>query len=349
MEKGCVMQELQIPNGYFQLWRMHMAELKMDDAHLHFLAPYQQQLNHVLSLPIDSQSPHSFFSAVMELTRQHLDCPQLIFEMAKFIRAEHFGVLGYMASRSDSVAEALQHIMRFSRLVIDGAAVIPMQLQSQGKEIYLYWPLHDDRYALVNELTTACMARLAKQIFPASLQLLKIQFAHAPQMARYHYEKFFGCSVEFGHAKYSFVISSDSLDLKSELADPSLKRLLLKQAEEAIASKPHFENIVPQIHVHVAEYLRLNAQAPKIESIAEELHLSVRTMQRQLNGQNTSFKQVLDAERMKRCEQLLQQNTPIAQIALQLGYSDQSALARAYKASTRQTLMQRKKRLKPQP
>lgn len=41
------MQELQIPNGYFQLWKMHLNTL------------------------------------------------QLVFEMAKLIRAEHFGVLGY--------------------------------------------------------------------------------------------------------------------------------------------------------------------------------------------------------------------------------------------------------------
>jgi len=41
------MQELQIPNGYFQLWKMHLNAL------------------------------------------------QLVFEMAKLIRAEHFGVLDY--------------------------------------------------------------------------------------------------------------------------------------------------------------------------------------------------------------------------------------------------------------
>lgn len=340
------MQELHILNGYFQLWNMYLTEQQLNWRQLAFLTPYQGQLEHVLSLPIDSQSPYSFFSAVMELTRQHLDCPQLIFEMAQFIRAEHFGVLGYMATRCSSVAEALRYIVRFSRLVIDGAEVSPMRMSHQDGEIHLSWPLHDEKYALVNELTTACMARLAKQIFPASLQLLRIQFAHAPQMAHYHYEKFFGCSVIFGYPQYSFVISSDSLDLKSELADPSLMQLLLKQAEEAIASKPRYENALQHLHQQVAESLRLSAQAPKIEQMADELHLSVRTLQRKLQEQGSSFKQVLDAERMKRCEQLLQQGIAFTEIARQLGYSDQSALARAYKASAGQTLMQRKKQLK---
>lgn len=74
---------------------MHLNALQLDEADLRFLAPHQAQLRRALSLPIDSQSPCSFFAAVMALTRQHLDCPQLVFEMAKLIRAEHFGVLGY--------------------------------------------------------------------------------------------------------------------------------------------------------------------------------------------------------------------------------------------------------------
>ena len=140
------------------------------------------------------------------------------------------------------------------------------------------------------------------------VQLLSMQFAHAPQMARYHYEKFFGCEVSFGHTQYSFVISSDSLDLKSELADPSLMQLLLRQAEEAIASKPRYENLDQHIHMRVAEYLRVQKSVPKIEQIANELHVSARTLQRQLNDLSSSFKKIVEVERMKRCDQLLQQD-----------------------------------------
>ena len=343
------MQELQIPNGYFQLWQMFLSDRGLDGLQLDFLQDYHAQLGHVLNLPIDTHSPYTFFLEVIQRTQQHLNCPQLVFEMARYIRPEHFGVLGYMASRSNSVAEALQNIIRFSRLVIDGADVIPMKMLHQDKEIYLSWPLHDERYAMINELTSACMAHLAKQIFPASLQLLSMQFAHAPLMARYHYEKFFGCEVSFGHAQYSFVISSDSLDLKSELADPSLMQLLLRQAEEAIASKPSYESLDQHIHMRVAEYLRVQNSVPKIEQIANELHVSARTLQRQLNDLNSSFKKIVETERMKRCEQLLQQDMQLTDIAMQLGYSDQSALARAYKAYSGQTLLQRKQQLKAEP
>lgn len=49
---------------------------------------------------------------------------------------------------------------------------------------------------------------------------------------------------------------------------------------------------------------------------------------------------------MKRCETLLQQGLSLTEIAQQLDYSDQSALARAYKAATGQTLLQARKLFK---
>lgn len=340
------MQELQIPNGYFHLLHAYLLQRDVQLLTLPYLQPYHGALAQVLAAPIDAQSSYALFLEVMEQIRQQTQCAQLVLEMARLIRPEHFGVLGYMASRSNSVADALQHVMRFSRLVIDGEAVIPMQMQHQDKAIYLSWPLHDVRYAMINELTSACMAHLAKQIFPASLQLLRMQFAHAPKMARYHYEKFFACHVSFEHQQYAFVIHSDSLDLKSELADPSLMQLLMRQAEEAIAAKPRYVSNLAHIQQKLAQYLMQQQQVAKIEWLADELNVSVRTLQRQLQEQQTSFKKLLEIERMKRCEQLLQQQLGFMQIAAQLGYSDQSALARAYKAYTGQTLLQRKQQLK---
>lgn len=108
-------------------------------------------------------------------------------------------------------------------------------------------------------------------------------------------------------------------------------QLLVKQAEEALVQRKIHADLVQQIHWIVQEYFKHKQQAPKIEDIAIELNVSVRSLQRQLQALNTSFKLILDAERMKRCEILLSQNESLTAIADQLGYSDQSALARAYK------------------
>ena len=341
------MKELKIPNGYFHLWRNYLSEQGINGLTLEGIQPFQKEIEEILYEPIAQQSSYLLFWKVIEATKQRLDQPQLIFEMARYVKPEHFGVLGYMASRSNSVAEALQYILRFSRLAIDGDEIIPMQVRQDQQNLILVWPYIHDDYNLINEITNALMIELARKIVPMETFPLKcVAFAHIPQMAIYHYQKFYGCEVLFDQSEYFLTISTEGLNLKIEQADPSLLQLLVNQAEEAIASKPNNESIARQLHLIIAEYLRIQQQAPKIEDIAKELHVSVRTLQRQLSDLDTSFKKILEQERMKYCEKLLAQDLNLTEIALQLGYSDQSALARAYKAYSGQTLLQMKKQFK---
>lgn len=343
------MQEIQIPNGYFQLWQMYLSERGLDGLSLDFSASQQQQLRHVLSLPMDTQSSYLLFIEVIRITQQQLDCPHIIFELAKYIRPEHFGVLGYMAARSKSVAEVINYVMRFSRLVIDGSAATPLHVYQQGDEIHLSWPNIDEKFAWVHEMTFACIMQLARQIFDFSQPILRaIHFAHPAQTSVYQYQKFYACEVLFKQPEYQLILSLESLKLQSQQSDPSLIHLLTKQAEEAIASRPSYESLDQHIQLMVAEHLRLHHTVPKIEQIATALFVSSRTLQRQLNDLNSSFKEIIEVERMKRCEQLLLQQLSLNEISIQLGYSDQSALARAYKAYTGQTLLQRKRQLKEQ-
>lgn len=341
------MQEIKIPNGYFQLWHMYLAERGLNGLQLDFLQDQREQLEHILKQPMDTQISYRLFLEVMQRTRQHLDCPQLIFEMARYIRPEHFGVLGYMAARSQSVAEAIQYIMRFSRLVIDGQAVTKLRVDQAGEDIHLAWPFIHEKYALIHEMTFACIVALARQIFDFSPPLLKsIHFAHAAQNSIYQYQKFYSAEILFNQSEYQLVLSLESLTLQSQQSDPSLIHLLTKQAEEAIAAKPSEQSLTAYIHSWVADYLRTEQAIPKIEQIAAELYLSTRTLQRHLDQLNSSFKKIVENERMKRCEQLLLQNISLTDLAMHLGYSDQSALARAYKAYHGHTLLQRKQQIK---
>lgn len=341
------MKELHIPNGYFHLWRTYLAEQKIDALALSSLHAEHVQIEQVLALPIATQSSYSLFKIIIKKTQMELDRPQLIFEMAQYVRPEHFGVLGYMATRSNSVAEALQYILKFSRLVIDGDEITPIQMQQLDQSLILSWAFIDEEYNLINELTNALMVHLARQILPLDeLPFLRVEFAHTKQMALYHYLKFYQCDVIFEQPEYRLVLNTGSLSLKLEHADASLMQLLIQQAEDAIASKPRYQTIARQLHLIVAEYLKIQQQAPKIQDIAQELHVSVRTLQRQLNELNTSFKRILELERMTQCEKLLVKGEHLTEIARRLGYSDQSALARAYKAYSQQTLVEARKRHK---
>ena len=340
------MRDMHVPNGYFHLWKTYIQAKGLEQKIAEELGDEVETLSKILLSPIAMQSSYEFFLKLIESTQKQGLSHSFIFEMAQYVEAEHFGVLGYMATRSESIAEALSYILRFSRLVIDGEDITPMQMYQEEDTLMLKWPYICEEYNVINELTCAMMNALAKKILPAyEFPLHKVYMAHDAIMPIYAYQKFYGCNVEFKHSNYCVVLNTRSLSLKPQQADPSLMQLLIQQAEDAIASKPAQKSIDKQLHLIIAEYLRIKQQAPKVEDIAIELHMSVRTLQRQLKKFGTSYKQILEEERMLRCEKLLTQHIEISEIATRLGYSDQSALARAFKAFYGMTLLEKKRQI----
>jgi AraC-like DNA-binding protein len=69
-----------------------------------------------------------------------------------------------------------------------------------------------------------------------------------------------------------------------------------------------------------------------MEEIAEDLHMSSRTLRRQLQQFDTSFQDLLTDVRKQRALTLLKTtDKPIDQIAAELGYSDPSNFGRAFR------------------
>ena len=74
---------------------------------------------------------------------------------------------------------------------------------------------------------------------------------------------------------------------------------------------------------------------PKIRSVAEAVGGSVRTLQRRLSDMDTTFSAVIDTAQMRCAVQLLERDDySLAEIAHQLGYTDQANFTRAFRRWT---------------
>jgi AraC-like DNA-binding protein len=69
-----------------------------------------------------------------------------------------------------------------------------------------------------------------------------------------------------------------------------------------------------------------------IEMVSEALNMNRRNLQRKLSGESTNFKQLLNELREELAEQYLRdQNLSMMDIAMLLGFSDNSAFTTAFK------------------
>ncbi len=81
-----------------------------------------------------------------------------------------------------------------------------------------------------------------------------------------------------------------------------------------------------------------------IEDIAHRLGLSVRTLQRNLSAENTSFKQELQAVQKAVVFSYLKMNLSTEEISSLVGYSEVNAFSRAFKKWTGMTMTDYKKK-----
>ena len=83
---------------------------------------------------------------------------------------------------------------------------------------------------------------------------------------------------------------------------------------------------------------RLGTGEPDIDGIAQAMAVSTRTLQRRLEERGITFKRLVDEVREDQARKLVSAGTmSLSEVAFFLGYSDQSALSRAFKRWTGQT------------
>ena len=109
-------------------------------------------------------------------------------------------------------------------------------------------------------------------------------------------------------------------------ADPETRRIVGKylEANHLPASAPLIDRVAERVRNLLATGLC------SVETVADQLAIHPRTLQRALAAVGLSCHDVIDRERRARAERLLSvPGLPLSQVAGMLGFSEQSALNRA--------------------
>ena len=72
-------------------------------------------------------------------------------------------------------------------------------------------------------------------------------------------------------------------------------------------------------------------ELPSMQTVADELHIDPRTLRRRLVSEGTSFRALVDEVRRGLAIELLEQDTPVEQIAKRLGYAETGNFTHAFK------------------
>jgi AraC-like DNA-binding protein len=184
------------------------------------------------------------------------------------------------------------------------------------------------------EFLLAAWVRTGRLVTGVDWSPVEIRFAHPRPADASEHERIFHSPVRFSAGENMLAVSHTTLSLPCIAADAALASFMDRYAGQHM---PAQQGEAPSLSDRVRD--RLGAQLrdgrPNATAIAASMKMSVRTMNRMLAAENTTYRAVLDQLRCELASRYLADpRTSIGEAAFLLGYSELSAFYRAFKRWT---------------
>ncbi|MFZ5724590.1 MAG: AraC family transcriptional regulator [Pseudomonadota bacterium] len=248
------------------------------------------------------------------------------------VQPRSYPVLGYVIMGSADLGEAIDRLLRFERIVGElGRA----SLDDEGADnLLLRWdcpvPMPYARY--LRDAAVAGWVGFARSLLDNARAPLEARFEHPepPAAEREAYERFFRCPVRFSAPHTGIVFPRVWLQLPLRSADPALGGIMEEHAARLLADFSSGINLANE--VRSAIYRHLPGGEPEIETVAEDLGMTVRALQARLRKADVTFSDLVDDIRKSLAAVLVaDERLTLVNVALLLGFAEQSSFTRAFR------------------
>lgn len=172
-------------------------------------------------------------------------------------------------------------------------------------------------------------------LIDSRLSLQQVGFPFAAPAHHDVYPLLFPGPVQFDAAQASFSFDTRYLALPMHRDEKALQRMLQNALLLTVRQYRRDRLVAQRIRQAL---LDTPAAGANVDAMAQHLHVSVRTLHRQLGEEGTSFQQIKDAVRRDRATHLLARTQqPIKQIAQACGFQSEKSFSRAFKQWTGQS------------
>jgi AraC-like DNA-binding protein len=170
---------------------------------------------------------------------------------------------------------------------------------------------------------------MCRLIYGDKFRLQAVNFEHDKPRDMKPYFEFFGCQINFNQEQNQLLIPLALADEVLAGANPELALLNDQVVTRRLALLDR-SDIVARVQATLMEQLPSGQTSDA--SVAESLHMSVRTMHRKLTEVDKNFRTLLVEMRRSLAEQYILDNSlTLTEISLLLGFSEPSSFSRAFK------------------
>lgn len=248
----------------------------------------------------------------------------------------NFGLVGLAMTTAATFGEAIDIGLRFTPVVgslmrFVESATEPGTVALAGQMIEPNDTIH--RF-VCEEFFSSCLS-LARSLAGPDLWPLRVEFSYSAPEYIERYREVFRCPIAFGQPQDRMVFDLRWMGLPLSTHNPSAAQQVLTLLRSQMPTR----SVPGEVAAAVERLLRAQLpQDPKLAGIAAQLHVSERTLRRQLTGEGTSFHEIHDRVRIDQAYALLRdRHVSIASVGAAIGYKDPREFRRAFKRLTGST------------
>ncbi len=250
-----------------------------------------------------------------------------------------FRLLDYMFAASSTTREALARASK-SFGTMNNAFLMLLRLRGS----FAYLELHNLRgpqniprpyieYIFTNYLMRL---RFATQ---TECRPAEVHVTYAELPLTNEYARIFGAPFRFHQAINCMVFPGHLMEIRHPLADPELCELLDAHAQRKLQQASCAKHPLANIHDALAHNLEMGNVT--LACLSRQLAKSCRSLQREIQENGLTFRELLDNVRQQRALVLLRErDLPITEVAFRLHFSDSSSFCRAFQRWTGQSPLQ---------
>lgn len=281
------------------------------------------------------EAVHLLWQAAVEQTKD----PFIGLHIGEKAHFESIGIVGFTLQNSANLHTALERGVYYNNLY---SSMVSIRLEQEGHLMKVIFtpaahfirgfPLaaRQSVEASMAFVVMALRKLSGKDIHP---QLASFEFASARALPVKEYEKLFSSKLVFNEQQSSLLFRIQDLQTSVLSYNKEVFKVLDQQAEvmlKAYENKLTYTEKVKQCVVRLLE-----SNYVTIEQVADELRLSVRTLQRKLKEEGSSFLEIIDSLHTELAIRYLKEShLSISQIAYLLGYAEAGVFTRAFKRWT---------------
>ncbi len=239
------------------------------------------------------------------------------------------GAQGVAAAASATLHQAIETLVNFSRLRVPFARVL---LRESDEELSLEFVLDDvmgEQARPALEFLMAIVASFIHNLVWAPLTYCKIGFAYPPPRDPDAYRRLLPGEVRFNAIANSIALLQSEAAQALPGSNPEEYRVAIERSRASYQQLRQTDDIADTM---LQVFSGHSGHICTVREVADELHLSSRTLQRRLRARGVGFQQLLDQWLSQQALRYLAEDRLTVELtALLLGYSDQANFRRAFR------------------